>query len=284
MRNAFETSPTTGISYHYTETGSGAPLVLLHGFTGSSASWDEIVPCLAQRFRVICIDLPGHGRTLAPSDPARGALPRVAADIAALLRDLGAAPVHLLGYSMGARLALGMAVLHPDVVQSLILESGSPGLASEAERAARRAHDEAIATCIEQHGIEAFVNEWEQLPLWASQRQLPPDARQRLRAQRLRNTPSGLAASLRSMGTGAQPSFWDDLPRLTIPTLVITGALDEKFTAIARDMCVRCPAMTHQVIADAGHAPHLERPAKFVERVVAFIFGRHSNSARMRTD
>lgn len=263
-----------GITYHYTETGSGAPLVLLHGFTGSSASWDEIVPCLAQRSRVIGIDLPGHGRTPAPRDPARGALSRVAADIAALLRDLGAAPAHLLGYSMGARLALGIAVLHPDVVRSLILESGSPGLATEAERVARRAQDEALAARIEQHGIEAFVNEWEQLPLWASQRQLSPDARQRLRAQRLRNTPSGLAASLRSMGAGAQPSFWDDLPRLTIPTLAITGALDEKFTAIARDMCARCPAMTHQIIEGTGHAPHLERPAEFVERVVAFIFAR----------
>lgn len=258
------------MAYYYIETGDGAPLALLHGFTGSSASWDEIIPCLAQRFRLIGIDLPGHGRTPAPSDLARGALPQVAADIAALLRDLGAAPAHLLGYSMGARLALGIAVLHPDVVQSLILESGSPGLASEAERAARRAHDEALAARIEQYGIEAFVDEWERLPLWASQRQLPDHVRQRLRAQRLRTTPAGLAASLRGMGTGAQPSFWDDLPRLRVPALAITGALDEKFTAIARDMCARCPAMTHQIIAGAGHAPHLERPAEFVRCVLEF--------------
>ncbi|WP_198136015.1 2-succinyl-6-hydroxy-2,4-cyclohexadiene-1-carboxylate synthase [Roseiflexus castenholzii] len=260
----------TRIAYHYLDTGRGDPLVLLHGFTGSSATWDEVVPHFMQRFRVIRIDLPGHGRTPAPVGPTRGALPSVAADIAALLRHLNAAPAHLLGYSMGARLALGIAVLHPDVVRSLILESGSPGLATETERAARRAHDEALATRIERLGIEAFVDEWEQLPLWASQQQLPDYVRQRMRAERLRNSPSGLAASLRSMGTGAQPSFWDALPHLTIPTLAITGALDEKFTAIARQMCARCPAMTHQIIEGAGHAPHLERPLEFARCVFGF--------------
>ncbi|MFQ3633451.1 MAG: 2-succinyl-6-hydroxy-2,4-cyclohexadiene-1-carboxylate synthase [Roseiflexus sp.] len=260
-----------GMTCHYVEAGIGKPLVLLHGFTGSSAAWDAIVPHFTQHFRVICLDLPGHGRTPAPSDPARGALPLVAGDIAALLHNLEATPAYLLGYSMGARLALGIALLHPHVVRSLILESGSPGLATEAERAARRAQDEALATRIEQYGIEAFVDEWERLPLWASQRQAPEDMRQRLRAQRLRNTPAELAASLRSMGTGAQPSFWDDLPRLSVPTLAITGALDEKFTAIARDMCARCPMMTHWIIEGAGHATHLERPAEFVQRVIDFI-------------
>lgn len=261
---------STSIAYHYLETGAGDPLVLLHGFTGSSASWDGVVSHFAQRLRVICIDLPGHGRTPPPLDPARGALPLVAADIAALLRHLEAAPAHLLGYSMGARLALGIAVLHPGVVRSLILESGSPGLETETERAARRAHDEALAKRIEQYGIEAFVDEWERLPLWASQQRLPDHVRQRLRAQRLHNTAAGLAASLRSMGTGAQPSFWGDLPHLTIPTLAITGALDEKFTAIARKMCARCPAMSHQIIEGAGHAPHLERPLEFVRCVTGF--------------
>jgi len=271
LSSAIETSPATDISYHVAETGVGDPLVLLHGFTGSGESWADVTDQLLHRFRVIRIDLPGHGRTPAPPDPARGTLPLVAGDIAARLRDLGATPAHLVGYSMGARLALGIALLHPYAVRTLILESGSPGLATEAERAARRALDEALATRIEQNGIVAFVEEWERLPLWESQRRLPEAVRQRLRAQRLRNTPAGLAASLRSMGIGAQPSFWDDLPRLSIPTLLITGALDEKFTVIARDMCAHCPVMTHHVIEGAGHAPHLECPAAFVKRVVEFI-------------
>lgn len=269
--SAGEVSPVTGIAYHIVETGSGDPLVLLHGFTGSGESWADVTDQLSHRFRVIWIDLPGHGRTPAPPDPARCTLPLVAGDIATRLYDLGATPAHLIGYSMGARLALGIALLHPDAVRTLVLESGSPGLATEAERAARRALDEALAARIEQHGIVAFVEEWERLPLWVSQQRLPETVRQRLRAQRLRNTPSGLATSLRGMGTGAQPSYWDDLPRLSIPTLLITGELDAKFTAIAQAMCARCPAMIHRITADAGHAPHLERPAEFVKQVVEFI-------------
>ncbi|MGQ9550207.1 MAG: 2-succinyl-6-hydroxy-2,4-cyclohexadiene-1-carboxylate synthase [Roseiflexus sp.] len=271
IMSAGEVSPVTGIAYHIVETGTGDPLVLLHGFTGSSESWTEVTERLSHRFRVICVDLPGHGRTQAPPDPARCTLPLVADDIAARLRDLGATPAHLVGYSMGARLALGIALLHPYAVQTLILESGSPGLATETERAARRALDEALATRIARDGIVAFVEEWERLPLWESQRRLPEAVRQQLRARRLRNTPSGLATSLRGMGTGAQPSFWDDLPRLSVPTLLITGALDAKFTAIAQAMQTRCPAMIHRIIADAGHTLHLECPAEFVKQIVEFI-------------
>lgn len=246
--------------YHIEEAGAGPSVLLLHGFTGSGESWSELVPHLSARYRVIRVDLPGHGRTIAPADPSRGALPAVAADIAALLARQGAAPAHVLGYSMGARLALGVALLHPQVVRSLIMESGSPGLATEAERAERRASDAALADRIERHGIVAFVDEWERLPLWESQRRLPAAVQQRLRAQRLRNDPAGLAASLRSMGTGAQPSFWDDLARLDVPALLITGAYDPKFTAIAEAMRARNPAFQHQVVAGAGHTPHLEQP------------------------
>jgi 2-succinyl-6-hydroxy-2,4-cyclohexadiene-1-carboxylate synthase len=259
------------LHYHIEESGAGLPLVLLHGFTGSCESWRRLVPRLSEQFQVICIDLPGHGRTPAPADPARCALPMVADDIARILVEHGAAPAHLLGYSMGARLALGVALLHPDVVRSLILESGSPGLASEAERAERRASDTALAERIERDGIAAFVDEWERLPLWESQRRLPTNVRQRQRAKRLRNHPEGLAASLRGMGTGAQPSYWNDLPRLAVPTLLITGALDHKFSAIAGQMRMYCPACTHRVIAEAGHTPHLEQPDAFVAQVEGFL-------------
>lgn len=264
------------LHYHIEESGEGPPLVLLHGFTGSCESWRRLVPRLNEQFQVICIDLPGHGRTPAPADPAQCALPVVANDIARILVEHGAAPAHLLGYSMGARLALGVALLHPGVVRSLILESGSPGLASEAERAGRRASDTALAERIERDGISVFVDEWERLPLWESQRRLPTNVRQWQRAQRLRNHPEGLAASLRGMGTGAQPSYWDDLLQLAVPALLITGALDQKFTAIAEEMRVRCPACTHVIIADAGHTPHLEQPEAFVAQVGDFLTRCHA--------
>jgi 2-succinyl-6-hydroxy-2,4-cyclohexadiene-1-carboxylate synthase len=115
------------------------------------------------------------------------------------------------------------------------------------------------------------VEEWERLPLWASQRQLPNATRQRLCAQRLRNRPQGLAASLRGMGTGVQPSLWEELPQLALPTLLITGALDAKFTQIARAMGERCPACRISTIANAGHTPHLEQPEAFLDQVYTFL-------------
>lgn len=259
------------LQYHVEESGNGPVLLLLHGFTGSSANWAELMPRLSQRFHVIRVDLPGHGQTAAPADHARGTLPEVAADLVALLAERNATPAHVLGYSMGARLALGLALLHPHAVGSLILESGSPGLASEAERAARRAADEALAQRIERTGITAFVDEWERLPLWESQRSLPEATRRQLRERRLRCDPAGLAASLRQMGTGAQPSFWDDLGRLQAPTLLITGALDAKFGAIATAMRARNPAFQHQVVAGAGHTPHLEQPEAWLELVEPWL-------------
>lgn len=261
----------TLLSYYSEDTGAGSPLLLLHGFTGSSDNWAELTPRLSHRFRVIRVDLPGHGRTAAPADHARGTVPAVAADLATLLAERNATPAHILGYSMGARLALGIALGHPHVVRSLILESGSPGLATAAERAARRTADEALAERIERNGIVAFVDEWERLPLWESQRNLPEATRRRLRERRLRCDPAGLAASLRQMGTGAQPSFWDDLGRLQAPTLLITGALDARFCAIAAAMRAQNPALQHQVVAGAGHAPHLEQPAAWLELVERWL-------------
>lgn len=266
--------------YHTYENGAGPALLLLHGFTGSSDNWAELTPRLSRRFRVIRVDLPGHGKTAAAADHARGALPAVAADLAAVLAEHDATPAHVLGYSMGARLALGLALLHPHAVATLMLESGSPGLASAAERAARRDADEALAERIERNGIVAFVDEWERLPLWESQRSLPEATRRRLRERRLRCDPAGLAASLRQMGTGAQPSFWDDLGRLQVPTLLITGALDAKFGATAAAMRAQNPAFEHQIVAGAGHTPHLEQPAAWLELVERWLAVEGERSAK----
>ena len=208
------------IDYHVESHGSGKPLVLLHGFTGSSANWAAQVGFLADHFRVVTVDLLGHGATNAPSDPARYAIERQAADILGILDALEVERAHLLGYSMGGRLALFTALTYPDRINHLILESASPGLRTDAERQARIASDRALADRIERDGIAAFADFWSNLPLFATQ---PPELRQRLHDQRLRNNPLGLANSLRGMGTGVQPSLWDRLGELTLPMLLIAG-------------------------------------------------------------
>lgn len=260
-----------GLALHTVLFGAGRPLLLLHGFTGSAATWAGLAAQLAPQRQCIALDLIGHGKSGAPADPARYTMEHAVQDIAGLLDVLGISRVDLLGYSLGGRLALQFAVAAPGRVRALILESASPGLASPAERAARIAADDALAEVIERDGIEAFVAHWEALPLWASQAELPAELRARQRTQRLANRPQGLANSLRGMGTGRQRALWDMLPTLTIPTLLLAGALDAKFSAIAQQMAATLPRADLAIIAAAGHAIHLEQPEIFGQRVAVFL-------------
>ncbi|MBK7918181.1 MAG: 2-succinyl-6-hydroxy-2,4-cyclohexadiene-1-carboxylate synthase [Chloroflexi bacterium] len=260
------------VQYNLEISGQGErPLLLLHGFTGSSQNWQPVLPVLGERFMVIAVDLLGHGRSSIPARPARYMIESAAADLINLLDQFDIEQVNLLGYSMGGRLALYLATQYPQRCQTLILESASPGLADKTARAERRQQDNALAERIEREGIETFVDYWESLPLWTSQAQLPAETRAALREQRLQNNPLGLMNSLRGMGTGAQLSVWTHLPRLTMPVLLVTGELDAKFAAINREMADLIPGSRLSVVPDAGHTVHLERPQRYAELVRGFL-------------
>ena len=231
-----------------------------------------MLPAFRRHARTITVDLLGHGRSDAPVDPDRHALPAQAADLARILRRLGAAPAVIVGYSFGARLALQLAADHPDVVAALVLESPSAGLADPVERARRQAADEALAARIERDGIEAFVDTWwETTPVFASERDLPPAARARLRSARLRNGPAGLAASLRGAGQGAMEPLFDRLASIARPALVIGGALDPIGLDRAREVAGRIPGARLIVLSGAGHGAHRDQPAAFRRIVTTFL-------------
>lgn len=242
-------------------------MVLLHGFTGSSHSWREHAEIFSKHFTVLALDLPGHGKT----NTARYRIEQCAEDLIAIFDHFQFDHVHLLGYSMGGRIALYLAVHYPHRVRKLILESTSPGLETETERQARIQSDESLAERIEREGVEAFVDYWEQIPLFASQANLPPEIRTRLRAQRLDNNPTGLATSLREMGTGVQPSLWGELDRVSMPVLLLAGEQDTKFTAIAHRMYSLLSQAQIEIIKHAGHTPHLEQPDVFQKHVIEFL-------------
>jgi 2-succinyl-6-hydroxy-2,4-cyclohexadiene-1-carboxylate synthase len=247
------------------------PLVLLHGFTGSTASWSELLASLvALGLRVVSIDMPGHGQSDAPVEPARYTIEQCQSDIVKILRTLGIAPGEaiLLGYSMGGRIALYTAL--GGFFRALILESASPGIADAGERERRRLSDDALAQRIEQEGVAAFVTYWEQLPLFASQQTLPKAQQAALHQQRLSNRAEGLANSLRGVGTGSQPALHEQLATLTIPTLLIAGELDGKYCAIAQDMAQRLPHSQLAIIPGAGHTAHLEQPDTFIKLIANF--------------
>ena len=259
---------TNGVNYHFEVEGSGAALVLLHGFTGSSENWAEIRPTLNDHFTTITIDLLGHGQSDSPTEPVRYEMEHAADDLAIIFTKVGVASVNLLGYSMGGRLALYTAITHPALVHTLILESASPGLETDAERLARIQSDDQLAEAIERDGLAAFVEYWTSLPLFATQ---TDTVHERLRAQRLKNNPLGLANSLRGMGAGVQSSLWHRLNEVTCPTLLITGESDDKFTGIARKMAAQIADTRVKTVSDTGHTVHVEQPIAYSQTIVDFL-------------
>lgn len=206
------------------------------------------------------IDAPGHGDSHhddADLDEA-----------ARLSVEVGGDAVYL-GYSMGGRVALHAALAAPDRVRALVLIGATAGIDDAAERAARRAADEALAAELERQGLPAFLDDWLAQPLFAT---LPPEVQHR--AARLRNRPEGLAASLRTCGTGSQRPLWADVTGLTTPTLLMAGGEDPKFTALAERMTVSIgPSASAAIIPGAGHSVHLERPNETADAVLAFTAG-----------
>lgn len=245
--------------------------MLLHGFTGSAEVWLTPTASLDSG-SFIAPDLLGHGRTVSNDSPERYAMPHAAADLIALLDQLRVERVLLHGYSMGGRLALFTALTYPDRVMAVCLESASPGLVSQDERAKRAAEDAALAERIMTDGIAAFVSHWEQTPLFRHQTvTVPEPIRLRQRAIRLLQREEGLAASLRGMGTGSQPSLWGRLEELTMPVQLITGSRDIKFAAIADAMSSHIRNCRHLSVPEAGHAVHVEAPRAWQTALGEFI-------------
>lgn len=259
------------------------PLVLLHGFTGSVATWAPFADTLGAGRALLAVDLPGHGASDCPANPAEYRAERTVEEILAVLDALGVGRFALLGYSLGGRVALHLALAAPERVERLILESASPGIPDSAERAARRQSDEALARLLDTEGIAAFVDRWERVPLFASQARLPDEVRAHQRAQRLANDPRGLAGSLRGIGAGVPEPLQGRLGALAMPTLLIVGALDTKYVALGREMLAALPAGRLVVVPDAGHAVHLEAPAAFARAVLGHLAASPADHAAVHT-
>lgn len=261
--------------------GKGAvPVLLVHGFTGSAEAWGEpIVRGLARAVPVLAADLPGHGASSAPSTPVEYEISRVVEGLLDVLDRRGVERADWVGYSMGGRIALAATVLRPDRVRRLVLESASPGLATPGARRRRRTQDEALARRIETQGLEWFVDHWMDLPLFRTQQRLPAPVLAAARKRRLAQDPRALAAVLRGLGTGVQPSYWEDLSQVETPTLILTGALDAKYEELAQRMVAALPRAVHRSVPGAGHTVHLEAPARWLEEVVPFLKGRSEGVA-----
>jgi 2-succinyl-6-hydroxy-2,4-cyclohexadiene-1-carboxylate synthase len=235
--------------------GMAPTVVFLHGFTHTGRSWHPVIAALGERYTSVADDIRGHG----------DASERVPVRLEAVIDDvLASAPERftLVGYSMGGRIALHVALAAGDRVERLVLIGASPGIADAAQRDDRRRADEQLADEIERSSIEEFARRWARTPVLAG---LPPSASEAAHADRLRSTPAGLARALRGLGTGALPSLWDRLGDLAMPVILAVGERDEKFLGIAAAMSrgipgSRIPGAQVLVVPGAGHAVHLEAP------------------------
>lgn len=245
---------------HVAVVGVGPPILLLHGFTGDTSTMAVLADRLVATYRVISVDLIGHGRSPAPDDVADYSVDAMADDVASVIDEHATGSAHVVGYSMGGRVALTLACRHPDRVAALTLIGASPGIASAAERAARRGSDEGLVDLIEGEGLAAFVDRWMANPLFASQARLGPDFLAAARVQRLANDPAGLVRSIRGGGTGSMAPLHGELAGCDVPTTMIVGELDAKFRAIAAEMNEALPVSTIVTVPGAGHAAHLEQP------------------------
>ena len=259
------------VRVHGSERGSGPAVVLLHGFTGCAAAWDGLAERLAARHRVLAFDLPGHGAAPAPARPDDCGLTRVAAALAARVGAVGVSDAVWVGYSLGGRVALHVALDHPARVRGLVLEGASPGIADPAERRARAAADAALADAIERDGLERFVDAWLAQPLFASQARLPAAVREHERARRLRGSAAGYAAALRALSVGVQASLWSRLGEIRAPVLLLAGEEDVKYCGLARAMADAIRDARLALIGGAGHTAHLEQPRAWLAAVEPFL-------------
>ncbi len=245
------------------------PVVVLHGFTGSGLAMAPLTDRLSAASdieRVIAPDLAGHGSGPHSADEADYTVDAMADSVAGLVEG----PVHLIGYSMGGRVALTLACRRPERVVSLSLIGASAGLADPAARAVRAASDDDLAADLEADP-PAFIDRWMHNPLFATQERLGPGAWAVSRSQRLANDPVAMARSLRMGGTGRMVPLHHILRACTMPVGLIVGSLDEKFQAIAADLALVLPCADITSIANSGHATHVEQPDATAAAVLATI-------------
>jgi len=253
----------------YFVEGEGPPVTLLHGFTQSGRSWREVISKMPAGWKWIVPDLRGHGETQTrQGSPC--SMDACMEDLLALWDALGVERTHLAGYSMGGRLALHVAARRPDRVLSLLTIGAHAGLEEDA-REGRRRGDEGLAERIEKEGIEAFVDYWGALPLFAGlQRRGPPYVAQ-VRAERLQNHVAGLACSLRDMGAGAMEPVWNELGQVTFPCTFVAGQQDHDFVASARRLAATVRNGKFEIVPRAGHAVHQERPDAFARLLASHL-------------
>jgi 2-succinyl-6-hydroxy-2,4-cyclohexadiene-1-carboxylate synthase len=248
------------INYKYIQKDGATTILFLHGFIGSLKDWDDIGELLKEQYSLLMIDLPGHGKS-----PNAQNMEQAAECIITLLDSLNIEKLYIYGYSMGGRIALYLLLLHPNYFMGAILESASPGLKTEEERKMRRLSDDKLALRFEKESLENILAFWYSLPLFENLKN--NKSFKDLFKRRLKNSGEKLSESLRTLGTGCQPSLWYKLRSNKIPISLLTGEDDLKFINIAKEMCDVNPKLDYKIIKSSGHTVYVENQDAVVDEI-----------------
>ncbi|MGC8856659.1 MAG: 2-succinyl-6-hydroxy-2,4-cyclohexadiene-1-carboxylate synthase [Anaerolineae bacterium] len=249
-------------------------ILFLHGFLGRGAQWEEMVAPLRERWYVLTPDLPGHGTNLHNDLNTPLTFDQVTDEILHFMDTRNLRHIILVGYSLGGRLALHVACRFPQRVTALVLESTSPGIPDATERARRLEEDRHRATAILQQGMRSFVQHWYQQPLFASLQRHPALLRE-LKHAAAQNDPHWMAKVIYDLSPGQQIPLWDCLPRLAIPTLLIAGEQDPKYTTLMTQMATRLPHARLVIAPQAGHNVHVEQAEWFRAVLLEYLLQNH---------
>jgi 2-succinyl-6-hydroxy-2,4-cyclohexadiene-1-carboxylate synthase len=263
--------PGGSLPIHYYHCGrpSQPRLVFFHGFMGSGYDWKEMITYFSRQYYCIAPDLPGHGKTVVDPPDLIPDWKSLALTISHFIKAQSEQPVIGTGYSMGGRLALYLAVTFPAIFKALILESASPGLKTAGERRARLQHDRALAAKMEKSDFNNFLQDWYHQPLFLSLTE--HDGFDRLLKMRGKQNPVQLAAALRLMSSGRQPSLWKQLDEIDIPLLLMTGEADLKYSRLLSQMKKLCRHGVLHIVPQTGHNIHFENPLVFLEYMSNFL-------------
>lgn len=248
-------------------------ILLLHGFMGNIDEFDAAIKLLGNNFSYLTVDLPGHGKTQVLGGDEYYSMGNTAQGLVDLLDELKISKCFLVGYSMGGRLALYLTLHFPERFYQVVLESASPGLATEAERWERVKRDAQIARklgrSIGKSDFATFLLNWYNQPIFGNIKHHPEF--ETMLESRLQNQPLELVKSLQFMGTGSQPSLWEKLQDNQVPLLLLVGKHDEKFIEINRKMAKISQVSKFNIVSNSAHNVHLENTLEFVQKIQEFF-------------
>lgn len=244
------------------------PLVFLHGFLGSGQSWLNIAQSFSGNYFCLLPDLIGHGENIKLDINSPLNFDVLTEWFLQLLDEIHAPKIHLVGYSLGGRVALAFASRYPERIATLTLESAGAGIIDPSERARRLDEDSARAESILKDGMSAFVERWYRMPLFASLNS-HPEKLFSIKESAKQNDPRWMAKVIRELSPALQTPLWDSLPNLSFPILLIAGEKDEKYVQVIHKMAKMIPNCEHVIMPEAGHNVHAEQPEKYIELIRA---------------